>query len=55
MRLELFVRVSAAAGFVDLGDNTVGFSRATAVMHENLRHASIGNKDIEAIADDVAG
>ena len=29
--------VSAAAGFVDLGDDTVGFSRATAVMDENLR------------------
>ena len=29
--------VTAAASFAYLGDDTVGFSRATAVMHQNLR------------------
>jgi hypothetical protein len=29
--------VGATAGFAYLGDDTVGFSRATAVMDENLR------------------
>ena len=30
-------RVTAAASFAYLGDDTIGFSRATAVMHQNLR------------------
>ena len=46
--------VSAAAGLVDLGDDTVGFSRATAVMHENLRTGS-GQRECGGAADAARG
>jgi hypothetical protein len=45
--------VTAAASFADLGDDTIGFSRATAVMDENLRTG--GGEGEGARATDAAG
>jgi len=45
--------VTAAASFAYLGDDTVGFSRATAVMDENLRTG--GGECQGAGAADAAG
>ena len=45
--------VAAAAGFAYLGDDSVGFSRATAVMHQDLRTG--GGECQRAGAADAAG
>src|SRR4029077_736868 len=52
--------VTAAASFAYLGDDTVGFSRATAVMDENLRTGggechSAGEADAAGGAGDECG
>ena len=47
-------RVSAAAGLAYLGDDTVGFGRATAIMHENLRTRG-GQRECAGAADTARG
>ena len=47
-------RIGAAAGFADLGDDPVGFFRAAAVMHQNLR-AGCGERQRAGAADAARG